>query len=50
MRLRDTASISGPVLASGGIDAGKKGTDVHYSYQYELNTSNHCHTYLKYTN
>ena len=50
MRLRDTASISGPVLASGGLDAGKKGTDVHYSYQYELNTSNHCHTYLKYTN
>lgn len=50
MRLRDTASISGPVLASGGIDAGKKSNDVHYNYPYKLNTGNHCHTYMKYTN
>ncbi|WP_285815764.1 hypothetical protein [Thomasclavelia cocleata] len=50
MRLRDTASINGPVLASGGIDAGKKITDVHYNYQYKLNNTNHYHTYAKYTN
>lgn len=50
MRLRDTASINGPVLASGGIDAGKKDTDVHYNYQYKLNNTNHCHTYMKYMN
>ena len=32
------------------IDAGKKDTDVHYNYQYILNNTNHCHTYVKYTN
>lgn len=50
MRLRDTASISGPVLASGGIDAGKKDTTIRYSYEYTLYPTNHCHTYMKYTN
>lgn len=50
MRLRDTASISGPVWASGGIDAGKKDTTIRYSYEYTLYPTNHCHTYMKYTN
>ncbi len=50
MRLRDTASINGPVLASGGIDSGKKDTAIHYNYQYKLSNTNHCHTYMKYTN